>query len=186
MDLVIIFGPPAVGKMTVGQALEKITGLKLLHNHLTLELVNRYFDFGTPAFRELDKTLRFDIFKAVAKSDLDGLIFTFVWALNEAEDHAYVDEIIHTFAPRQPRVCLVELKAGLEVRLQRNKDEHRLAHKASKRNLAVSEQNLRHAEATYRMNTLEGELAGKKVFTIDNTFLPAEEVAQRIKEHFDL
>ena len=33
MKLVIIFGPHAVGKMTVGQELAKITDLKLFHNH---------------------------------------------------------------------------------------------------------------------------------------------------------
>ena len=35
--LVIIFGPPAVGKMTVGSKLSKLTGLKLFHNHMTIE-----------------------------------------------------------------------------------------------------------------------------------------------------
>ena len=36
MKFILIFGPQAVGKMTVGQELQKITGLKLFHNHMTL------------------------------------------------------------------------------------------------------------------------------------------------------
>jgi adenylate kinase family enzyme len=32
MHLVVIFGPPAVGKMTVGHELTKLTGYKLFHN----------------------------------------------------------------------------------------------------------------------------------------------------------
>ncbi|GAE48204.1 hypothetical protein JCM21738_5289 [Mesobacillus boroniphilus JCM 21738] len=40
MKFVLIFGPQAVGKMTVGHELEKITELKLFHNHMTIELVN--------------------------------------------------------------------------------------------------------------------------------------------------
>ena len=43
MKFVIIVGPHAVGKMTVGQELEKITGLKLFHNHMTIELVSPFF-----------------------------------------------------------------------------------------------------------------------------------------------
>ena len=35
MKFVIIFGPPAVGKMTVGYELAKFTGLKVFHNHMT-------------------------------------------------------------------------------------------------------------------------------------------------------
>lgn len=33
MKFILITGPQAVGKMTVGQELEKITNLKLFHNH---------------------------------------------------------------------------------------------------------------------------------------------------------
>lgn len=40
MKLVIITGPQAVGKMTVGQELEKLTDLKLFHNHMTIDLAN--------------------------------------------------------------------------------------------------------------------------------------------------
>lgn len=39
MKLVIITGPHAVGKMTVGQELERLTGLKLFHNHMTIDIV---------------------------------------------------------------------------------------------------------------------------------------------------
>jgi len=86
MKLFIIIGPPAIGKMTVGMELENRTHLKLYHNHMSLELVNRFFDFGTPAFDRLNKQIRFNIFNEVAKSDLFGLIFTIVWAFNQIAD----------------------------------------------------------------------------------------------------
>jgi len=60
--LVIIFGPPAIGKMTVGQELSKITGLKLLHNHISLELANQFFPWSTPEFNRIDRLIRFGIF----------------------------------------------------------------------------------------------------------------------------
>lgn len=37
MKFVLIFGPQAVGKMTVGHEIEKITDLKLFHNHMTID-----------------------------------------------------------------------------------------------------------------------------------------------------
>ena len=37
--LVIIIGPHAVGKMTVGQELARITDLRLFHNHMSIELI---------------------------------------------------------------------------------------------------------------------------------------------------
>ena len=58
MELVILFGPPAVGKMAVGMELERITGLRLFHNHMTIDVVLPFFDFGDPAFHRLVGELR--------------------------------------------------------------------------------------------------------------------------------
>jgi hypothetical protein len=52
--LLFVVGPPAVGKMSVGQAVTERAGLRLFHNHISIELALRYFDYGTPAFRRLD------------------------------------------------------------------------------------------------------------------------------------
>ncbi len=76
MYFIIIFGPPAVGKMTVGLELEKLTGIKLFHNHTTIEPILKYFEFGSPAFNRLVKNFRRQIFNEVANSDLTGLAFT--------------------------------------------------------------------------------------------------------------
>lgn len=43
MRLVIIIGSGAVGKMTVGQALMRQTGLRLFHNHMMIEPVIEIF-----------------------------------------------------------------------------------------------------------------------------------------------
>ena len=43
MKLVFIIGSGAVGKMTVGQELMKITDLRLFHNHMTIEPVIEIF-----------------------------------------------------------------------------------------------------------------------------------------------
>jgi len=58
MKLIIIFGPMAVGKMTVGQELEKITDLKLFHNHMTIELVSPFFSYNTDTGKKLVKFFR--------------------------------------------------------------------------------------------------------------------------------
>jgi replication-associated recombination protein RarA len=47
MNLIFLYGPPGVGKLTVAQELAGMTGYKLFHNHLTVDLVYAVFDFGT-------------------------------------------------------------------------------------------------------------------------------------------
>jgi len=185
MKFVLLFGPPAVGKMTVGQELAQITGLKLFHNHMSLELVNQFFDFGTPSFEHLDKVIRFEIFREVAKSDLAGLIFTYVWAFDEPADTDYIQEAIGIFEEQDAQIYLVELTAELDERLKRNRDEHRLAHKPSKRDIAFSEKSLLYFEANYRMHSKKGELATYHLLKMDNTHLSAAEAAEKIKKHFN-
>ncbi len=172
--------------MTVGQALARLTGLRLLHNHMSIELVHPFFDFGTPEFRRLDKTIRFGIFQEVAQSDLPGLIFTFVWAYNEAEDEQYIAEIEEIFEAVQADIFFVELRAEQTVRLQRNKHPHRLEHKPTKRDLARAEKSLLSVDEKFRTQSKPAEHPDRNFLYIDNTHLSAEATAADIKQHFGL
>src|SRR5687767_3142913 len=95
--LAFIVGPPAVGKMTVGHALAERTGLKLLHNHHTIDLALRFFPYGTPPCPRLVGEFRRRIFEEVAASDLPGLIFTYVWAFDDPSEAATVEEYASPF-----------------------------------------------------------------------------------------
>jgi hypothetical protein len=185
MKFVLIFGPQAVGKMTVGQELEKITELKLFHNHMTLELLYPFFGFGPETWR-LSNLFRQEIFEAVSKSDLYGMIFTYVWAFDQQRDWDYVDHICSIFESKGGAVYFVELEADFEARLDRNKSPHRLEHKPSKRNIEQSEQNLKHTVEKHRLNSLEGEIRKENYIRINNTNLAAGEVAKIIKDKFRL
>ena len=186
MKFVLIFGPHAVGKMTVGHELEKTTGLKLFHNHMTIELVTPFFDYGTETGRRLVRSFRKEIFEEVAKSDLKGMIFTYIWALNEKEDWDYVDKVCDIFESKGGTVCLVELEADTEERIERNKSPHRLDHKPTKRNIERSEKDLKESMEQYRLNSKKGEIKKENYIRIDNTNLSPEETAKIIKEKFDL
>lgn len=186
MKLVIIFGPSAVGKMTVGQELAKLIDLKLFHNHTSIEWVLQFFDFDEPGFKYLNNLLRTETFKTIAESDLKGLIFTFVWALGLPEEEEYVDELVKIFEDQGAEVFFVELEASLDNRLKRNKHEHRLLHKPSKRDLKRSEEVFLHFEENYRFNTEEGEFKRPNYLKINNDELSPESVAKKIQAHFNL
>ena len=186
MKFIMIFGPQAVGKMTVGHELEKITNLKLFHNHVTLELLTPIFGYGNKSVRKLSNLFRKEIFKEASKSDLEGLIFTYVWALNIKEDWEYVKETCNIFTSNGGTIYFVELEATLEERIERNKHPHRLVHKPTKRNLERSEKNLRKCLEVYRLNSNEGEIKEKNYIKINNTKINPDKVAKMIKEKFAL
>lgn len=186
MKFVIIFGPHAVGKMTVGQELSKITGLKLFHNHMTIDLVANFFEFGTPQAKRLVNLFRQEIFEEVSKSDLEGMIFTYMWAFDAQSDWDYIDNVCNLFESRGSEVYFVELEADYDERIERNKTPNRLANKPTKRNIEHSENLFRRLEEKYRLNSLEGEIKRKNYIRINNTHITPEEAAQRIKSAFSL
>lgn len=186
MKFVLIFGPQAVGKMTVGQELAAITGLKLFHNYMSIDLVSNFFGYGTKEGSRLVNLFRQEIFETVAKSDLPGLIFTYVWAFNLKEDWNYVEKISNIFKQQGGTVYYVELEADLDERLYRNKTPNRLEHKPTKRNIEWSESELKSSLEKYRLNSREGEIQKEEYLKINNTDKSPKDVAALIKDKFKL
>jgi hypothetical protein len=184
--LLFIVGPPAVGKMAVGAELAARTGLRLFHNHLAIEPVLRFFDFGTPAFGRLVGEFRRRLFEEVSASDLPGLIFTYVWAFDQPEDQVALDGYAEPFRERGARILYLELQASQAERLRRNSGEFRLSEKPSKRDLAWSTKNLLTMDIQYQLNS-SGRFDGRPDYLrIDNTNLSPDSVAQQTIEHFEL
>jgi len=184
MNFLIIFGPPAVGKMTVGYELAKLTGMKVFHNHMTIDLILEFFPYGSEKFSKLVSEFRQRIFEEVATSDLPGMIFTYVWALDQPGDKEQIDSYCQIFKHRGANVYFVELEANLEQRLERNKGEFRLSKKSSKRDTSRSEKNLLQTEEQYKMNTDDNFFYKENYVKINNTELSPEETAQKIVEAF--
>lgn len=183
--LLFIVGPPAVGKMSVGQAIAERTGLRLFHNHLSIELALRYFDYGTPAFRRIDSDIRRLVIEEVAASNLPGLAFTYVWAFDVPQDQETVDAYAKPFRDRGARVLFVELEATQAERLKRNESASRRAEKPSKRDLEASRR-LLELDARYQLNSGGKFDERDDYLRLDSTLLTADQAAERVIEHYGL
>lgn len=185
--LVIILGPHAVGKMTVGQELAKLTGLRLFHNHMSIELTRKLFSDSEKEWGALNEAIRQKVFELFAKGDFHGLIFTYMCAFDMQSEFDYLRNVTELFKSNGADCYVVELCADFEERLIRNKSENRLLNKESKRNIEWSEAEMRSTSEKYRLNSRDGEkLPFENYLKIDNTNLSAEETARIIKKHFNI
>ena len=183
MKLVLLIGNGAVGKMTVGQELMKQTGLRLFHNHMTIEPVLEIFgQFHTNAILQMREV----IFREFAKTDNYGMIHTVMWAFDMQEDWDYINHVVDIFKENNAEIYCVELVAPQEIRLQRNETPNRLAHKASKRDIAGSRERVIAMDQKYRLESRPGEIPFENYMKIDNSHLEPDIVAAMIKERFDL
>jgi hypothetical protein len=182
MKLVFIIGSGAVGKMTVGQELAKITDLRLFHNHMAIEPVIEIFgSYNGKAIYDIREA----VFTNFAASDNYGMIFTYMWAFDMQSDWDYVEHVKDIFKPYGTEFYYVELIAPKEIRLQRNATENRIRNKPSKADIEASNRRLMEEEK-YRLVSNEGEITFDNYLRIDNSELSAEETALMIKETFDL
>ena len=178
MKLILIVGAGAVGKMTVGQELMKITNLRLFHNHMMIEPVLEIFGkFKGDTILKLREV----IFDDFVNDDNEGMIHTLMWAFDMKSDWEYVENLVSKF----DEVYCVELIASQEVRLERNKTENRLINKASKRDIEASNGRLLN-EDRHRLVSNEGEIPFKNYLRINNENLEAKDVAKIIKETFNI
>jgi len=142
MKLVFVYGPPAVGKLTVALALARATGYRVLHNHLLNDLAEVVFAWGTPPFGELVRRLRFQILELALQEDV-SLISTFVYAAQQ--DDAYVQEIKAFVEARGGQCVFVQLRCKPETLLERVEEESRRQFKKLK-NVQVLERLLQEYE----------------------------------------
>ena len=185
-ELLLIIGPPAVGKMTVGRAVSAWTDFRLFHNHHTVEPLLEVFGFGTDPFNTLNSEFRRRVIQEAAAADLK-LIFTLVWNVEDPDDAEYVRRLIAPYVDAGLPVSFVELYAGLETRLVRNVHEERIDHKRSKRDLAWSDAHVREMDAAHVMNTRDDQptpatdlLADFAHLRLDNSDLTPEQTATGI------
>ena len=183
MKLLFLIGDAAVGKMTVGQALMKLTDLRLFHNHMTIEPVLEIFgSFDGKTIQEL----RDVIFRNFAASDRYGMIFTVMMDFDMESDWAYLEHVRQIFEPYGTEFYYVELIAPQEIRLKRNVSENRLKNKASKRDIEISNQRLIRDDQNHRCVSYEGEIPFDNYLRIDNSDKAPDVVARAIKETFHL
>lgn len=187
MKFIILLGPPAVGKMTIGQELTKALDYKLFHNHLSIELALKISWYGSPEFKKINEGIRQLVFKTVAESkEIKGFIFTLVMAFDLQEDWDYLNNTAKIFESHGWDIHYVELYAPLNIRLERNKTPNRLAHKESKRNIVLSEKGLLDIEKKYRINTTEGEFKGRNYLKVDTSDKSEVAIARYIADYFKL
>lgn len=179
MKLLIIFGPPAVGKFTVAQKLIESTDFKLMHNHGDIELLRPIFEFNSDSFNKVSRKIRQNIIEEAVKSNIN-LIFTYVWNFGKERGKNNIDAYKKIVEDEGGKVLFVELYSSLETRLERAEGESRKKHKPN----AASKELLKELEGTWNMTLGTDFYYPENYLKIDNTGKSPEEVAGLIKSHF--
>jgi hypothetical protein len=179
--LVCLIGPPAVGKMTVGQALCHVTGFHLFHGHVVADVLSPFFPFGTASFSRLTQTWRRLFFEEALIAGLN-VVTTVAWRFDQSADTETIESWLQPYIAGG-RVLCVELVAPLEVRMERNRSEDR---QRQKNPCWVTDEYLQATDETHRYDSGGTFSVDLPHLRLETEHLSAEATAHCIAEYFRL
>ncbi len=176
MILVFIYGPPAAGKLTVARELADLTGFRLFHNHLTVNLVSSVFPFLSEPWVRLLNKVRGEVFAEAAREGVD-LIFTNVWR-GRPEHAEVVRGWLRGVESHGGKTAFVQLGCEREELLRRVQDESRISYGK------ITDPKL--LEEIMAESDLFGTLPFEPTLRIDTTALAPKEAAAQIAAYYKL
>lgn len=175
MDLVYLYGPPAVGKLTVARELAARTGYRVFHNHLAIDCVRPVFEFGSDPFWRQVHAIREGILAEAARAGRD-LISTTVYSHPDSDPQTV--RRFEAVEGNGGRVCLVKFTCSAGILATRVVDAQRKT--AGK--LATVD-GLHRAMAEHDLFT---PIPWRESLQLDTGLLGAAETAERIIAEYDL
>lgn len=170
MKLLFLYGPPAVGKLTVAREVAARTGWRLFHNHLTVDLVLSVYDFGTPGFIALREEIWWTVIRRARAYGRPGLIFTF--NPENSVPQRFIDELFAEITAAGGEVIAVQLTAH-EAEIERRIDS------SSRRTMKKLVDLPLYRELRGR-GVFSSPVIPSPALTLDTTSTPPTETAARI------
>jgi hypothetical protein len=173
MKLIIIYGPPAAGKLTVANEISRLTGYKVFHNHISIDYVKSIFEFGTPGFWSVVGKVRYELIAEAARQNI-SLIHTFCYEFAVDDDH--FASLIASAEDFGGEVHLVLLTCDDDERRKRIANESRVMI-----GKLVNPEAIGSSEAN-----LTTPYPGRDTLAIDTTSIAPEDSAEQIIAKFGL
>lgn len=173
MKLIVLYGPPAVGKYTIGKMLAERLGYRFLHNHLIVNVAASLFSVGSPEFMRFGRELSFKVFEEAMRGGVSGIVSTFVY--EKGVDDEYVRKTISFFESRGGSIIFIRLQCAERERMERVKHTSRKDAAKLTSPSALKE--------ILKDHTVTEPIPFIASFFVDTTGLKAEESLKKVLEY---
>jgi len=175
MKLIFLYGLPGTGKLTIALELAEITGHKLFHNHLTVDLLLSVFEFGSKPFVRLRELIWLSVMEEAAAT-LPAMIFTF--NPENSVRPEFIQKAVQAVTSRRGEVHFVEVVCDPEELEKRISTADRTNHKK-----LVSVELFRELKAK---GVFDSPKMPAPQLTLNSTLVSPRENAMIIAERFSL
>lgn len=171
MKFIMIYGPPGIGKESVGRELAKRNGWNLFQQHLAFDISCAVIGFGNDGFEKHQRAICLDAFRAIFNKGSNGIVFTFCY-VHPASNY-FIEGLLD---------LLKELKVEADfVRLSCDLKEHILRVTSDGRKKTNKIQSQKHLEEYLERFNFSVDIAEVKTFKLDSTNLSPIKAADKIE-----
>ena len=175
MNLVLLYGPPAVGKLTIAKELSSLIGYTIFDNHMILNVLSNIFGFDHPSRKKLEKEFRLKIIDEAIKANIN-LIMTGV-IVNQNLD--FYTKAVQTVEKSGGKCFVVQLTASEAVL------KNRVEHKSRKNYHKISTK--QDWEDFYKdYPEMYKKFSNREHLEIDTTDILPQEAAKTIAKYYKL
>lgn len=172
MRCIVLYGPPAVGKLTVAQQLAKKGNAHVFDPHKVIELIAPVVGGNDAELINLSYSLQLQILNAAMRFGREDIIMPFTFTADLQPDVAFLQTIVEAGAAHNVRVDLIHLTAKRNVLLERATQASRLG------TTKITDRAL--LENLLKTYDFDKPMPGNHPTTINTTHLTPDEVADQI------
>lgn len=176
MKLILLYGPPAVGKLTIAKEISKETGISVFHNHMMLNPLSEIFGLNNPTRAKLEYEFRLRIVEEAIAADKD-LIMTGVIVMRNYR--AFYEKVLELVEKSKGKVYMVQLTATESILKKRVIGKDR----KEKGKIHTQKEWLSFAK---RYPEMFEKANYEKQLTFETSDLTAYKIAKEIIDHFKL
>lgn len=174
----ILYGPPAAGKLTIAKELAAMADLRVFDNHQIIDLIEpivtrKYIDFA-----KLIYTTQQNIIEAAVKANQVNVVITFPFAANLQRDTDFVTNLVDYTRKQGSEAYPIFLTCDTETLMKRALDPSRKAYGKITTTEIMSQM-----FEKYEFDT-PLDIGGNVTFSTQA--LPAKDVAAKIKDLAEL
>ena len=110
MRIIVLYGPPAVGKWTTAQCLSYKTGYRVFHNHLITDMVSSILDQDSSVYKNIWRKTWIEMLKVVLLENINVLV---TYCYNPQRDGKFITDLIEDATKSGNKIQFVKLNCEI-------------------------------------------------------------------------